>query len=177
MSRIGRMPIEVPSGVQVALAGQDIKVKGPKGELALTLMDEVEVKQEGNVIRVLPREGNRRARTMWGMQRTLVSNMVEGVSNGFSVTLELVGVGYRAAMQGNDLVLQLGYSHEVRYPVPKGIEIAVDKQTVIAISGADRQQVGQVAAEIRAWRPPEPYKGKGVKYAGEEILRKEGKKK
>jgi len=177
MSRIGKRPIEVPSGVQVILAGQDIKVKGPKGELALTLMDEVEVSQEGNAVRVLPRQGSRRGRTMWGMQRTLVSNMVEGVSNGFTVTLELVGVGYRAAVQGDELILQLGFSHEVRYPVPKGIQISVDRQTVIAISGADRQQVGQVAAEIRAWRRPEPYKGKGIKYAGEVILRKEGKKK
>lgn len=177
MSRIGKRPIEVPSGVQVTLAGQDIKVKGPKGELALTLVEDVEVSQEGNAVRVMPRPGSRRGRTMWGMQRTLVSNMVEGVASGFTVTLELVGVGYRAAVQGGELVLQLGFSHEVRYPVPKGIDIAVDRQTVITISGADRQQVGQVAAEIRAWRRPEPYKGKGVKYAGEVILRKEGKKK
>ncbi|MEQ8348321.1 MAG: 50S ribosomal protein L6 [Sneathiellaceae bacterium] len=177
MSRIGRMPVEVPSGVQVTLAGQDIRVKGPKGELSMTLMDEVKVEQDAKQLRVLPVEGNRRARTMWGMQRTLVSNMVEGVANGFTINLELVGVGYRAAVQGNELVLQLGYSHEVKYEIPKEIQISVDKQTAISISGADRQQVGQIAAEIRAWRRPEPYKGKGVKYAGEQILRKEGKKK
>tara|TARA_B100000683_G_scaffold165509_1_gene159406 strand:- start:419 stop:952 length:534 start_codon:yes stop_codon:yes gene_type:complete len=177
MSRIGRMPVAVPSGVQVTLAGQDIKVKGPKGELAMTLMDEVTVQQEDNLLRVRPVEGNRRSKTMWGMQRTLVSNMVVGVSEGFTITMELVGVGYRAAVQGSELVLQLGYSHEVKYPIPQGIQIAVDRQTVITISGYDRQQVGQVAAEIRAWRRPEPYKGKGIKYAGEQILRKEGKKK
>jgi large subunit ribosomal protein L6 len=177
MSRIGKNPVAVPAGVQVSLDGQNISVKGPKGQLAMRLVDEMEAKLEGGKVSVLPREKTRRARMMWGMQRTLVSNMVAGVSKGFTVALEINGVGYRAAVQGKSLNLQLGFSHDVNYPIPAGIEIKCEKPTAVSISGADRQLVGQVAAEIRAFRGPEPYKGKGVKYAGEVIHRKEGKKK
>jgi large subunit ribosomal protein L6 len=177
MSRIGKNPVAVPAGVQVSLDGQNISVKGPKGQLAMRLVDEMEAKLEGGKVSVLPREKTRRARMMWGMQRTLVSNMVAGVSKGFTVALEINGVGYRAAVQGKSLNLQLGFSHDVNYPIPAGIEIKCEKPTAVSISGADRQLVGQVAAEIRAFRGPEPYKGKGVKYAGEMIHRKEGKKK
>ena len=177
MSRIGKNPVAVPAGVQVSLDGQNISVKGPKGQLAMRLVDEMEAKLEGGKVSVLPREKTRRARMMWGMQRTLVGNMVAGVSKGFTVALEINGVGYRAAVQGKSLNLQLGFSHDVNYPIPAGIEIKCEKPTAVSISGADRQLVGQVAAEIRAFRGPEPYKGKGVKYAGEIIHRKEGKKK
>lgn len=177
MSRIGKQPVAVPKGVDVTLSGQDISVKGPNGTLAMTLVDEILAKHENDEIHVLPRDESKTARTMWGMQRTLVSNLIEGVTEGFSKDLEIVGVGYRAAVQGKDLVLALGFSHEVRYPVPEGIKIECPSQTQIKVSGANRQQVGQVAAEIRAFRKPEPFKGKGVKYAGEYIFRKEGKKK
>ena len=177
MSRIGKNPVAVPAGVQVSLDGQNISVKGPKGQLAMRLVDEMEAKLEGGKVSVLPREKTRRARMMWGMQRTLVGDMVAGVSKGFTVALEINGVGYRAAVQGKSLNLQLGFSHDVNYPIPAGIEIKCEKPTAVSISGADRQLVGQVAAEIRAFRGPEPYKGKGVKYAGEIIHRKEGKKK
>ncbi len=177
MSRIGQKPVAIPDGVTVELSGQDFKAKGPKGELAMTFVDDVEAKQEdGNVV-VLPRSDSKRARTMWGMQRTLANNIVVGVSEGFTVNLEIVGVGYRAAVEGKNLNLQLGFSHDVHYPIPEGIEIKCEKPTAIAISGADKQVVGQVAAEIRAYRKPEPYKGKGVRYANEQIFRKEGKKK
>ncbi len=177
MSRIGKKPIPVPKGVDVSLSGQDVSVKGPNGTLAMTLVDEVLARMENDEIVVEPRDESKTARTMWGMQRTLVSNLVEGVSTGFSKELEIVGVGYRAQVQGKDLVLALGFSHEVRYPMPDGIKIECPSQTQIKVSGADRQQVGQVAAEIRAYRKPEPFKGKGVKYVGEYIFRKEGKKK
>ena len=177
MSRIGKKPIEVPKGVTVAINGQEVAVKGPKGELKLTLVEDVAVEQGADGIKVSPREDTKRARAMWGLSRTLVQNLVVGVTDGFTKNLEINGVGYRAAMQGKNLQLSLGFSHEVLYPVPAGIEIKVAKPTEISISGIDKQIVGQVAAEIRSYRGPEPYKGKGVKYAGEFIFRKEGKKK
>ena len=177
MSRIGKNPVVVPKGVEVTLSGQDISAKGPKGTLAMTLVDDVVATQEDDTIRVAPRNETQRARTMWGMQRSLVDNLVVGVSTGFTKELEIVGVGYRAQTQGKDLVLALGFSHEVRHPIPEGITIECPSPTQIKISGADRQRVGQTAAEIRAYRKPEPFKGKGVKYVGEYIFRKEGKKK
>ena len=177
MSRIGKNPVAVPAGVQVSLDGQNISVKGPKGQLALRLVDEMEAKLADGKVSVLPREKTRRSRMMWGMQRTLVSNMMQGVAKGFSVALEINGVGYRAAVQGKNLQLALGYSHDVIYPIPEGISIATPRPVEIVITGSDRQKVGQVAAEIREFRPPEPYKGKGIKYADERIFRKEGKKK
>lgn len=177
MSRIGKHPVPVPQGVQVQLAGQTLTAKGPKGELKLTVVDELSVEVADGKITVKPRQETRRARSMWGMQRTLVSNLVKGVKDGFSRELEINGVGLRAAMQGKNLQLNMGYSHEVIYPIPAGIEIKVEKPTSIKISGADKHLVGQVAAEIRAVKPPEPYKGKGIKYSDETILRKEGKKK
>jgi len=177
MSRIGKKPIAVPSGVTVNLDGQNVSVKGPKGELALKLVDEVGIENgEGGLV-VSPREETQRARAMWGMQRTLVQNFVTGVSDGFVKKLEINGVGYRAQMQGVNLQLALGFSHDVVYKVPEGITIKTPKPTEIEVSGIDKQVVGQVAAEIRAYRPPEPYKGKGVKYEDEYIFRKEGKKK
>lgn len=175
MSRIGKKPIEVPSGVTVTVAGADVTVKGPKGELALTLVDAVEVKLEGNELTVTPKDDSQRSRAMWGMQRTLVSNLVEGVSKGFEKKLEITGVGYRAQMKGQSLALQLGYSHDVDYPVPEGIRIETPDQTTVLISGVDKQKVGQVAAEIRSWRKPEPYKGKGIRYSNEKIRMKAGK--
>jgi len=177
MSRIGKHPVVVPQGVTVQVAGQEITAKGPKGQLAITVVDELIAKLDGDKVSITPREKSRRGRSMWGMQRTLVSNMVNGVSKGFSLDLEINGVGYRAALQGRNLVLQLGYSHEIVYPVPAGIDIKVEKPTALTVSGADRQKVGQVAADIRGYRGPEPYKGKGIKYSTEKILRKEGKKK
>ena len=177
MSRIGKNPVTVPDGVEVQIASRMLTAKGKLGELSLPLVDEVEVTRKDNLIWVKPRDATKRAQTMWGTTRSLVSNLVTGVSEGFTVSLEIVGVGYRAAVEGKELNLQLGYSHEVRYPIPEGIEIVCERNTAIAIKGADKQQVGQVAAEIRAYRSPEPYKGKGIKYAGEWILRKEGKKK
>ncbi len=177
MSRIGKKPITIPSGVTVTIDGQDVKVKGSKGELALTLVDDVKVEQRDEGIVVEPRGDTKRARSMWGMSRTLVGNMITGVSEGFTKELEINGVGYRAQMKGKDLQLQLGFSHDVLFPVPEGIKIECEKNTQIKISGVDKQQVGQVAAKIRSYRPPEPYKGKGVKYADEYIFRKEGKKK
>ncbi len=177
MSRIGKKPIEIAKGVTVTINGQDVAVKGPKGEMKLTLVDDVTVSQGPDGIIVAPREDTQRARAMWGLSRTPVSNLVTGVTTGFTENLEITGVGYRAAMQGKNLQLSLGFSHEVLYPIPAGIEIKVGKPTEIAITGMSKQQVGQVAAEIRHYREPEPYKGKGVKYAGEFIFRKEGKKK
>lgn len=177
MSRIGKHPIVIPDGVTVNVAGQEVSAKGQRGELKVTLVDEVEVAHANDTITVTPRDESKRARTMWGMSRTLVSNVVTGVSQGFTKNLEIQGVGFRAQVQGKNLVLQLGYSHEISYPIPDGVEIACERPTAIAISGADRQKVGQVAAEIRAFRPPEPYKGKGVRYEGEYVFRKEGKKK
>lgn len=178
MSRIGKKPVTVPSGVTVTLDGRDLKAKGPKGELAMTFVNEVTVEMNDNQITVIPRDDSKRSRSMWGMQRTQVSNLLEGVSQGFSKDLEIVGVGYRAQVKGPKLLnLQLGFSHEIDYELPDGITAVCEKPTSIKISGIDKQTVGQVAAEIRAFRPPEPYKGKGVKYAGEYIFRKEGKKK
>ena len=177
MSRIGKKPIELPSGVTATLDGQHLEVKGPKGTRSLTLVDEVKGTVEGNVVTVTPRDESKRARSMWGMSRTLVNNLAVGVSTGYTRDLEITGVGYRAAVQGRNLQIQLGFSHDVIYPIPEGIEIRCEKPTAISISGVDKDRVGQVATEIRGFRPPEPYKGKGVKYAGEYIFRKEGKKK
>jgi len=177
MSRIGKKAVVVPSGVTASVEGQTVKVKGPKGALSLVLHDDVQVKMDKGGIQVDPRDETKRARSMWGTSRTLVSNLINGVTKGFEEKLEITGVGYRAAVQGKSLQLQLGFSHDVNYPIPEGIAIATPKPTEITITGVDKQKVGQVAAEIRGFRPPEPYKGKGVKYVGEYIFRKEGKKK
>ncbi len=177
MSRIGKKTIAVPAGVTVTLEGQTVTVKGPKGQLAWTVADEISVVQENGQLTLTPRSDTTRARAMWGLSRTLVNNMVVGVTQGYEQTLELVGVGYRAALKGNALSLQLGFSHDVDLPPPAGITFAVPKQTEIKISGIDKQLVGEMAARIRKIRPPEPYKGKGVRYAGETVRRKEGKKK
>lgn len=177
MSRIGKHPIPIPDGVTVEISGRQVTAKGKLGELHLTLMEEVEVKRDGDQIVVRPRDDSDRAQQMWGTARSVVNNLVTGVAEGFTRGLEINGVGYRARIEGKDLVLQLGFSHEVRYPVPDGITVQCPDQTHITVSGADKQRVGQTAAEIRAFRPPEPYKGKGIKYADEYILRKEGKKK
>ena len=177
MSRIGKTPVVVPKGVEVTLSGQEVSAKGPNGTLAMTLVEDVVVTREDDLIRVLPRNDSRRARTMWGMQRSLVDNLMVGVSAGFTKELEIVGVGYRAQVKGKNLVLALGFSHEVQHVIPEGIKIECASPTQIKVSGADRQRVGQTAAEIRAYRKPEPFKGKGVKYVGEYIFRKEGKKK
>ena len=177
MSRIGKKAVPVPSGVTASVEGQTVKVKGPKGALSFVVPDEITVKMENGTIKVDPRSETKRARSMWGTSRTLVSNLMTGVTKGFEDKLEINGVGYRAAVQGKNLQLALGYSHDVIYPIPEGIAIVTPKPTEIVITGTDKQRVGQVAAEIRAFRGPEPYKGKGVKYAGEFIFRKEGKKK
>ena len=177
MSRVGKYPVPVPAGVQVALMGRTVVAKGKNGELKLDLTDEVDVEIASNQVAVKPRGDDRRSRTMWGTTRSLINAMMQGVSTGFTKEMEINGTGYRAAVQGKDLVLNLGYSHEIRYPVPAGIKITCEKPTSIKVEGADKRQVGQVAAEIRAYRGPEPYKGKGVKYVNEQILRKEGKKK
>ena len=167
----------VPQGVTVEFAGREVTAKGPKGELSMTLVEEVLASMEDDEIVVKPRDNSKRSRTMWGMQRTLVDNLLRGVSEGFSVELEIIGVGYRAAVEDRTLNLQMGFSHEINYPIPEGIEIKCERPTAVAVSGADRQQVGQVAAEIRSFRKPEPYKGKGIRYVGEYVFRKEGKKK
>ena len=177
MSRIGKKSVLVPAGVTVSLSGASLSVKGPKGELKMVLVEHVLAKLEDGGIKVDPRDKSKMARSCWGLSRTLVANMVKGVTQGYSKTLEISGVGYRAAVAGKGLQLNLGYSHDVNYPIPEGIEIKTPKPTEIVISGIDKQRVGQVAAEIRDFRSPEPYKGKGVKYAGEYIFRKEGKKK
>ncbi|HEY7749824.1 MAG TPA: 50S ribosomal protein L6 [Aestuariivirgaceae bacterium] len=177
MSRIGKKAVPVPAGVTVEVSGQNLSVKGPKGELKAVLAEHVMAKLEKGAVDVQPRDDTKLARSCWGMSRTLVANMIKGVTQGYSRSLEISGVGYRAAVQGSQLQLQLGYSHDVNYPIPKGIAITTPKPTEIVVAGVDKQQVGQVAAEIRAFRVPEPYKGKGVKYAGEYIFRKEGKKK
>lgn len=177
MSRIGKKTIEVPKGVTVTLDGQTVSVKGPKGERSWTVAEEIEVTQGEDGLNLSMREDNQRSRAMWGLSRTLVDNMVVGVTTGFEKSLDLVGVGYRAAMKGNALSLQLGFSHDVDIQPPAGVTFAVPKQTEIKISGADKQAVGQIAAVIRKLRPPEPYKGKGVRYTGETVRRKEGKKK
>ena len=177
MSRIGKKAVAVPNGVTVTLDGQTVSVKGPKGQLSWTVADEIEVRQEGAELVLAKRVDNPRAQAMWGLSRTLVNNLVTGVTHGFTQKLEIQGVGYRAAVQGKTLNLQLGFSHDVPYPIPAGITITTEKPTMISVSGIDKQLVGQVAAEIRSWRPPEPYKGKGVRYEGEYVRRKEGKKK
>ena len=177
MSRIGKSPVKVPQGVDVKLAGQILTAKGKLGEGSVTLVDDVSVELNDGVITVAPRSESRRARNMWGTSRTMVNNLVHGVAEGFTENLEINGVGYRAAVQGRDLVLALGYTHDIKYPIPAGVTMKTEKPTTIAITGPNKQQIGQIAAEIRAFRPPEPYKGKGVKYASETIIRKEGKKK
>jgi large subunit ribosomal protein L6 len=177
MSRIGKKPVPVPAGVTATIEGRTLSVKGPKGTLSIPLADEVSYAVEDGSISVQPANDTKRARSFWGMQRTLVQNLVTGVTEGFTKTLNITGVGYRANLQGKNLKLQLGYSHDVDFAVPEGITIVTPDQTTVNISGIDKQKVGQVAAEIRRWRKPEPYKGKGIKYAGEFIFRKEGKKK
>ena len=177
MSRVGKNPVEVPDGVNVAIVGQQVFAKGKLGELSMTFSDDVDITQEENLITVRGRGNSIQSRKMWGTARSVISNLVIGVSEGFTRNLEINGVGYRAQVQGSDLVMQLGFSHEVRHPIPEGITIKCPDQTHITIEGADKQKVGQTASEIRSYRPPEPYKGKGVKYVDEHILRKEGKKK
>ncbi len=177
MSRVGKHPVALPKGVTVDIAGQNLKAKGKLGELTLVVDNDIEAKLADGTVRLTPRSDSKRALTMWGTTRALVNNMVKGVADGFTVNLEINGVGFRAAVQGKVLQLQLGFSHEVKYPIPDGITMKCEKPTSIAISGADRQKVGQVAAEIRSLRPPEPYKGKGIKYDTEVVRRKEGKKK
>lgn len=177
MSRIGNKAVTVPSGVTANVTGQTVKVKGPKGELQLVIADDVSIAMDKGSITVEPRSESKRARSLWGTSRTQVANLISGVTKGFEEKLEITGVGYRAAVQGKQLNLQLGFSHDVNFAIPAGIAIATPKPTEIVITGIDKQKVGQVAAEIRGYRPPEPYKGKGVKYAGEYIFRKEGKKK
>ena len=178
MSRVGKYPVEIPAGVHVALAGDIITVKGKLGELSMPLSTEkVDTKVEGNKVTVAPRGNSTPARMMWGTTRALVASMVKGVSAGYSKSMEITGTGYRAAVQGDTLVLNLGFSHDVNYKIPKGIKITCERPTAIKVEGVDKRLVGQVCAEIRTWRPPEPYKGKGVKFEGEQILRKEGKKK
>ncbi len=177
MSRIGKHPVPVPSGVQVTLGEGELAVKGGKGSLSMSVLDDVILTHEADQIVVTPRDGSKRSRSMWGLHRSLVANMMTGVTEGFTRELEIIGVGYRASVQGKDLVLQLGYSNDVIYPIPEGIQIDCERPTAVKISGIDKQRVGQVAAEIRGFRPPEPYKGKGIRYVGEYVFRKEGKKK
>jgi len=177
MSRVGKKPVAIPSGVTAVVEGQTVKVKGPKGALSVVLHGDITAKVDKGEVQVDPRAETKRARAMWGTYRALIANVMEGVTKGFERRLEITGVGYRAAVQGKNLQLQLGYSHDIVYPIPEGITIAVPKPTEIIVTGVDGQKVGHVAAEIRAFRKPEPYKGKGVKYAGEYVFRKEGKKK
>ena len=177
MSRVGKYPVSIPDGVQVAMAGRSLSAKGKLGELSLEISDDVEVKIEDKAVHVAPRGGERRARMMWGTTRALVANMVRGVSGGYERSMEITGTGFRAAVQGQTLVINLGFSHDVVYPIPGGIKISCEKPTSIKVEGIDKRLVGQVAAEIRGFRPPEPYKGKGVRYSDEVIRRQEGKKK
>ncbi len=177
MSRIGKRPVEMPGGVSAAVSGQTIEVKGPKGTRSFTATDDVDLVIDGSSIAVKPRGTSKRARQQWGMTRTQVQNLITGVTEGFKKDLEIQGVGYRAAMQGRTLKLALGYSHDVDFDIPEGIDVVCAKPTEISVSGIDQQQVGEVAAKIREWRKPEPYKGKGIRYKGEFIFRKEGKKK
>jgi large subunit ribosomal protein L6 len=177
MSRVGKYPVEIPAGVTLSIDGGNVVAKGKLGQLSVLLTDKVDVTIEGSKVVVAPRGNSTPARTMWGTTRALVQTAVKGVSEGFSKTLEITGTGYRAAVNGPNLVLNLGFSHDVVYPIPEGITVLCEKPTLIKISGVDKRKVGQVCAEIRKWRPPEPYKGKGVKFEGESILRKEGKKK
>ena len=177
MSRIGKKPVPVPAGVTASVEDRTLSVKGPKGVMSMPMSDDISYTIEAGQIAVMPANETKRARAFWGMQRTLVSNLVVGVSDGFTKILEITGVGYRASVQGANLKLQLGYSHDVDFAIPEGITIKTPDQTTVEITGSDKQRVGQVAAEIRRWRKPEPYKGKGIKYRGEFIFRKEGKKK
>ena len=177
MSRVGKYPVAIPAGVTVEVANDTVTAKGSLGELSAPITSDVEVTVEGNLVTVRPTRETKKARSMWGTTRALVSNLVTGVSTGFKVNLEINGVGYRAAVEGSDLVLSLGFSHPVRYPIPAGVAMKCERPTVIEITGSDKQRIGQIASEIRAFRPPEPFKGKGVKYATETVLRKEGKKK
>jgi large subunit ribosomal protein L6 len=177
MSRIGKKPVAIPSGVTAAVNGQEVQVKGPKGVLKHVLVDDIIAKLDQGEIEIAMREDTKVARAMWGMSRTLVANLIAGVTEGFTKKLEITGVGYRASVQGHNVQLQLGYSHDIAYPIPEGIQVVCPKPTEIVVTGIDKQKVGQVAAELRRFRPPEPYKGKGIRYAGEFILRKEGKKK
>lgn len=177
MSRVGKNPVSVPSGVTCQINGQEITIKGKNGELSALTSKEVQVTYEDNAILVRPIDDSKQARMLWGTWKNRIKNMVQGVNEGFTIRLDINGVGYRAAVEGNALKLQLGYSHDILYPIPRGISIKCEKPTSIAVSGADRQRVGQIAAEIRSYRKPEPYKGKGIKYEGEHIVRKEGKKK
>jgi len=177
MSRIGKQPVALPAGVTAEVSGQRVQVKGPKGTRAFTATDDVTIAMDDGAIRVTPRGTSKRARQQWGMSRTTIANLVAGVTTGFRKELEIQGVGYRAQMQGSTLKLALGYSHDVEFPAPEGITITCPKQTEIVIEGNDEQRVGQVASDIRDWRRPEPYKGKGIRYKGEFIFRKEGKKK
>jgi large subunit ribosomal protein L6 len=177
MSRIGKHPVPIPSDVEVQLSGQTLTTKGRLGSLSLVVSNEVTASITEGAVSIAPKSDTKQSRAMWGTTRALVSNMVTGVSTGFSRNLEIVGVGYRAAVQGNTLNLQLGYSHDIPFPIPADVRIACERPTVVSVSGADRQRVGQVAAEIRSYRPPEPYKGKGIRYANETVRRKEGKKK
>jgi large subunit ribosomal protein L6 len=177
MSRIGKKPVELPSGVTATVSGQTVEVKGPKGTRKFTATDDVTIALDGNAVKITPRGTSKRARQQWGMSRSMVANLVTGVTTGFKRELEINGVGYRAQMQGNTLKLALGYSHDVNFEVPAGVTVTAPKQTEIVVEGIDEQLVGQVAANIREWRGPEPYKGKGIKYKEEYIFRKEGKKK
>jgi large subunit ribosomal protein L6 len=177
MSRIGKLPVKAPKGVTMTLDGQTVSVKGPKGQLSFTVPDSIVLEEGEDGLTLRPVDASNEARAMWGLSRSMVFNLVKGVTDGFERKLEINGVGYRAAVQGKDLSLALGFSHDVKYPIPEGIDIKCPKPTEIVISGIDKQRVGQIAAEIRKYRPPEPYKGKGVKYAEETVIRKEGKKK
>ncbi len=177
MSRIGKKAVDLPSGVTASVSGQTIEVKGPKGTRSFSATDDVTLAVEDNVVKITPRGSSKRARQQWGMSRTMVANLVTGVTSGFKKELEITGVGYRAAMTGNVLKLNLGLSHDVEYTAPEGVTVTSPKPTIIEVTGIDEQAVGQVAADIRAWRKPEPYKGKGIRYKGEFIFRKEGKKK
>ncbi len=177
MSRIGKKPVDLPAGVSASMSGQTVEVKGPKGTLSFNATDDVTIKVEDNVISIAPRGNSKRARQQWGMSRTQVQNLVTGVTDGFKKELVITGVGYRATLEGKNLKLQLGYSHDVMFEVPEGVTVSAPKQTHVIVEGIDRQLVGQVAANIREWRKPEPYKGKGIAYKGEYIFRKEGKKK
>jgi len=177
MSRIGKHPVRIPSGVEVLLSGQTLTAKGKLGALSLVVSNEVNASITDATVTIAPKSDTKQSRAMWGTTRALVNNMVTGVSTGFSVNLEITGVGYRAQVQGDTLNLQLGYSHDIPFPIPGDVRITCERPTVITVSGADRQRVGQIAADIRAYRPPEPYKGKGIRYATETVRRKEGKKK
>jgi len=177
MSRVGKKPVPIPSGVTASVEGQTVKVKGPKGALQLVLHGDVSAKVEAGCVKVDPRNDTKRARAMWGTGRALIAKLIEGVTKGYEKKLEITGVGYRAAVQGKNLNLQLGYAHEINYPIPDGVTITTPKQTEIVLTGIDAQKVGHAAAEIRGFKKPEPYKGKGVKYSDERVFRKEGKKK